>query len=237
MENATSLLFALDKRTYWFYVLPMVTTHRARAIFGFRSNTANVALLAGAKAVYAGVSGNPTFFPNPIPALTLILAQIQALDSAQATVGTRVKGAGTVRNAKRAALVSSLEQLLKYVQGIADAATVEEAVVIIEAAGFKVAKVPSHQKPPISAKPGGSGVMNVYANAKLLSNGSGKQKVFSWEYTLDGGKTFLPMPPTPGAKTSISGLTPLTNVGFRVAVTLHGQPQGPWTAIYNLAVQ
>jgi hypothetical protein len=45
------------------------------------------------------------------------------------------------------------------------------------------------------------------------------------------------MLPTSGAHTTISGLTPLSTVGFRVAVTLNGQPQGEWTQVFYVVVE
>ncbi len=214
----------------------MGTIRRARAILGFDTSAVG-ALLAGAKGIYAGMSANTATFPAPVPPLATLQAQALAVTDAQATVYTRVRGATTTRNAKRAGLVTTLEQLMKYVQGIADAAGLDQAPMIIESAGYRVGAMGQHQKPILAAKPAGAGTVQLFANAKLLTGGSKKKSFFSWQHTLDGGKTFLStMPSTAEARTQVSGLASMTSVGFRVAVTLAGQPQRDFTQVVYAVV-
>jgi hypothetical protein len=74
------------------------------------------------------------------------------------------------------------------------------------------------------------------ANATaLLGEDLGRKHFFSWEYTLDG-TTFVSMPSTPQVKTTQGGFTPLTTVGFRVAVTVSNSVQGPWSQVVELLV-
>ena len=75
-----------------------------------------------------------------------------------------------------------------------------------------------------------------YIEVDLLGVDAGLKHFFSWEYTTDG-KTFLGMPSTPEANTTMSGLTPLTTVGFRVAVTVAKRPMGPWSQVVNILVR
>jgi hypothetical protein len=41
---------------------------------------------------------------------------------------------------------------------------------------------------------------------------------------------------SPVAQTSISGLTPLTTVGFRVSVNVNKQPPGEWSQVVSILV-
>jgi hypothetical protein len=214
----------------------MGTIRRAKAILGMDTTVVG-ALLAGTKGIYSGMSANVATFPSPVPPLSTMQTQMQAVADAQATVETRVRGATTTRNAKRAILMTTLEQLVTYVQGVADAAGPAQAPMIIELAGMKVAAVGRYQKPVLSAKPGVTGTALLFANAKLLSGGSKKKSFFTWQHTIDGGKTFLTtMLPTATARTSVTGLTSMTSVGFRVAITLAGKPQGDWTQVIYMTV-
>jgi hypothetical protein len=80
-------------------------------------------------------------------------------------------------------------------------------------------------------------VVALEANATALLGSANlrRKHFFSWEYTLDG-KTFVGMPSTPEVKTTQGGLTPLTTVGFRVAVTMSKSVQGPWSQVVDFLV-
>ncbi len=81
------------------------------------------------------------------------------------------------------------------------------------------------------------GSVNLEANAgALLGADAGRKHFFSWGYTTDG-KTFISIPSTPDARTTVAGLTPLTTVGFRVAVTVSKTPMSAWSQVVELLVQ
>ena len=81
-----------------------------------------------------------------------------------------------------------------------------------------------------------SGTVLIEATTLLLDSTT-RRKMYNWEFTTDGGATYSPMPSTPIAKTSISGLTPLTTVGFRVSVTVGKQPRGEWSQMVSILVR
>ena len=100
-----------------------------------------------------------------------------------------------------------------------------------------VLPTPAYQKALLAAKsvlP--SGTVQLDANAKLL-DGTNRRKTFNWRMTLDGEKTFIGLPSTPVGQTLVSGLTPLTTVGFQVSITLHKQPPGPWSQTISILVR
>jgi hypothetical protein len=143
---------------------------------------------------------------------------------------TRAKGAVATRNEKRAALVSLLEQLRAYVQARADASP-ENGASIIESAGMAVRKVATHAARTFTAKAGAvSGSVTLYAKSV------GDRAAYMWEYSTDGGKTWIATPVTLQAKTTISGLTPGATVQFRYQpVSKTGE--GDWSQTVLLLVK
>ncbi len=215
----------------------MATMHRARAKLQIKKRqTASVQ--GRAKAVRDGLTANKLGkFGSPNPTPTLIDGQITTLDKAESLARTRAAGAASARNVERTALVGLLETALTYVQQIADAsATYDEAVAVIEAAGMLVAIVPQHNKQILEIKQGpqsGSAVLSAFA--RLLGAGGHTKAFFNWQQTSDG-KTFINLPSTPKAKTTVTGLTPLATYGFRVSVTKADGTTGEWTQIFYFIV-
>ena len=63
---------------------------------------------------------NTPSFPNPSPPLATVTATIAALEATQSAAQACTHGAVTLRNEKRTALISLLEQLKTHVQTAAD---------------------------------------------------------------------------------------------------------------------
>jgi hypothetical protein len=154
-----------------------------------------------------------SWFPSPVPPLTVVDAATDALDAAQ--TATLLGGIDTVavRDEKRRDLVSLLEQLRAYVQSIADA-NPEQAMSIIESAGMFVKK---KGFPPLrkwSAKPG-----PVSGSVILFAPKAGNRASYEWAYSLDGMKTWISLPITVKATTTVEGLPPGATVYFRYRAT------------------
>jgi hypothetical protein len=203
------------------------STHRSRVILGLAKSSS--ALVTQATNVVTRMAGNP-YFPTPVPNLALITTAIGALQTAEAATVSRTKGAAAARNQKRKELVALLEQLGGYIQTVADA---DEAngPAIIESAGFAVRKTPTRTARVFAAKQGSnSGV------AMLVAASAGHRSAYDWQYSTDGGKTWVLLPPTLQAKTSVTGLTPGAVVQFKYrAVTKSGADD--WSPPVSLAIQ
>ena len=167
------------------------------------------ALITFAAGIVTAMTGNPAF-PSPIPALALVTAAIAALQLAETDALTRAKGTAAVRNDKRAALVDLLEQLRAYIQAQANA-TPENGVAIIQSAGLAVRKTPTHGTRTFTANPG-----PVSGAVKLYTKSAGARSAYLWEYSTDGGKTWVAAPVTVQARTTITGLPVGATVLFRV---------------------
>ena len=82
------------------------------------------------------------------------------------------------------------------------------------------------------------GSVELEANARaLLGDNLHRKHLFCWAYTTDGGQTFVTLPSTPRARTTVTSLTPLTSVGFRVAVTTSNGLMGPWNPVVDLMIR
>ena len=207
----------------------MTTTkvpHRPVAILSLPKKVP--ALITHAQAIVSAMTGNPAF-PSPAPALAALVTAIEDLQTAETAALSRVKGAVAVRNEKRAALVTLLEQEKSYVQTTADA-NLETATSVIESAHIGVRKIPVHKPRTFEALQGA-----VSGSAKLVAKSAGARASYEWQYSIDGGKTWVPAPVTLQAKTTITGLTPATSVMFRYRpVTKKGE--GDWSQTLSLLV-
>ena len=176
------------------------------------------------------MTSNPSF-PTPTPTVAAIIAAVNDLHSAETTALSRAKGAATVRNDKRTVLVSLLQQLRGYVQGVADA-TPENGAAIIQSAGLGVRKIPSRGKREFEAQEG-----PLTGSAIVTAVSAGPRSSYEWQFSVDGGKTWVLAPATIQGKTTISGLPSGTTVQFRyLAVTPKGG-QGDWSPATSLLVK
>ena len=158
--------------------------------------------------------------------------------------GTRAVGAAAIRNAKRDALCTAIEQERVYVLSLC-VANPEQAQALILAAGMHVAAIGDHSKALLGVLlvAGQPGRVMLKANRKLLTAGRGaKLSQINWRYTVDGGKTYVTST-TPLAKTTLTGLPSMTTGGLSGlrhrlegdhGVVPHGQCPGPLSAFVIL---
>ena len=210
------------------------TSPRPRASFGVAKDYA-VGVLARAKIIYAAMLAAAATFVSPTVTMVAFLALIQALDQAQQAAATRAKGLATLRNTKRDAVWTAMESLRIYVQGLADVATAENAAALIELAGLLVAGSASHPKAILQAKLTTTpGVVQLIANASILTGKTSRSVTFNWQWSLDG-KTWNSLASTPLADTLVPNLTLMTTYQFRVSATV-SRTTGDWSQPVGLLV-
>jgi hypothetical protein len=184
-------------------------------------------LLIRAREIYTGVNTNKVYFASPTPTPATLLTQIQALETAQQAVPTRVAGASAARDAKVNALISTLEALKLYVQGLADAAPPDLAVMIIQAAGMRVKAAPA-PKALLSITPTQPpGTVMLRANVKAITRKKQGNKTVRWGYSTDGGKTWIESA-TPHAHTTLSGLPLGVEIAFRCRISFAKGGESDW---------
>jgi hypothetical protein len=211
-------------------------TKQARASFGVAKNDVP-GVLARAHTMYLAIVATAAGFTALPIAMASFLILIQALESAQQAMA-RSRGLAGVRNSKRNDLWTAMLSLRTYVQGLAAAATHDDAIKIIEAAGLLVAKAGGHQKPLLHAMlTTTQGKVLLKANRKLLigSKGRAKSITFRWQVSSDGGKTWTSLDATPYSSTEVAGLALMTEHRFRVSVVI-GKTAGEWTDEVKLLV-
>lgn len=206
---------------------PSKSVHRSVAVL--KLPTVVAALIAYAQSIVTAMTNNSRL-PSPTPALTLIAAAIAALQSAQSAALARTIGAVTARNDKKAALVALLQQLRMYVQNVADSDP-ENSAAIIQSAGIAVKKT-AVRKPRVFDAVQGA----VSGTVKLVVPAASNRSAYDWQYSTDGGKTWLLLPSTMQAKTSVTGLAAGSTVQFRYrALTKTGE--GDWSQPLSFLVK
>lgn len=169
------------------------------------------------------MTGN-SWFPAPVPTLAEVQAAIDALDEEETRTLTRVRDAVPARNEKRLVLVARLQHLAAYVQSIADA-NPEHAASIIESAGMYVKKRRGHGGRVFGAEPTG-----ISGEARLTAPKAGDRAAYEFQYSLDGGKTWLglPQPVTTSTTATVENLKRGSTVHFRYRATVKGVT-GDWS--------
>jgi hypothetical protein len=187
------------------------------------------ALVTYVQSIVTAMTGNPSF-PSPVPPLATVSTAAAALHAAESTALARTKGMVAARNDRRTALVTLLQQLRGYIQTVADA-DFETAATVIKSAGIAVKKVPAPKPRTFVAEQGA-----ISGSAKLVAASAGRRASYEWQYSTDGGKTWVIAPATLQAKTTVTGLTPGATVEFRYRpVTKTGE--GNWSQTVQLIVK
>ncbi len=203
------------------------TTHRALVALALPNTVP--ALITYALRIVTAMTGNLAF-PTPVPALSAVTAAVNSLQSAEQSALARTKGAVATRNEQRTALVSLLQHLKAYIQVTADA-NAENATSIIESAGVAVRKEPVRKPRVFAAKPGANS-----GTVELVTAAAGRRASYEWQFSTDGGKTWVSAPSTLQAKTTVTGLTAGTTVAFRFKSVVKAG-ESDWSAPVALLVK
>ena len=178
-------------------------------------------LLTMARAIVTSMTEN-AWFPDPQPPLATVRAAIDELADAETATLTKTTGTVAKRDEKRFALVSLLHRVQSYVQSKVDA-NPENGPSIIQGAGLEVKKKAGPPARVFTAKQGPTS-----GSVILLAPKAGHRAGYEWAYSLDGGTTWIALPFTVQARTTVTGLKPGSKVGFRYrAVTKDGA--GDWS--------
>lgn len=186
--------------------------------------------LSLAKAILSAVSNAKTTFPTPTPPLTQLTNDVNAFDTAQTSALTHAKGAVQARNAAMAVVIADLDQLRAYVQTVADADP-SNALAIAHSAGMDLRKTKTTSKNDLNAKPG-----KVSGSIAVSARVAGVRSSHEWQYSTDGGKTWISAPSSLQAKTTLTGFTPLTAVMVRHCAVTKAGPQD-WSQPVTVNVQ
>jgi hypothetical protein len=185
-------------------------------------------LIHQARAVVAGLTGNPDF-PSPTPSVATLQAQVDTLDHAQTAVLTRSGTAVPARDAAKTAVESSLRAVRGYVQYVADA-NPERADAIARSAGMSVKASMGRVTPEIAVRKGA-----VPGSVVVTAKSLGRHAMYEWAISTDQGHTWTSVPATFVAKTTIVELAIGTSYAFRVRTHSRTGVDG-WSSVVTFVV-
>jgi hypothetical protein len=175
-----------------------------------------------AQMVHDTIEAHPSTLPTPSPPLVLLQAHISDLMTKQSAAASRSIHDLDARDIAHNLVAVDLNNERAYVAQVVNASP-GDAAVIVAHAGMSLRKTPSFIRPILALKRGiNSGMLHAIAKAVPGA------KAYEWEYSLDGGTTWLYLPPTTQAKTTVQNLTPGIKVWFHFrALTKAGL--GDWS--------
>ncbi|HEY6460919.1 MAG TPA: fibronectin type III domain-containing protein [Polyangiaceae bacterium] len=177
----------------------------------------------------AALVNNP-HFPLPDTVIAAFDDALTKYDAAEKATQTRAPGTIAARNAAKVVYVGAVHALKARIQQVADA-TPEQAEAIITSTTLTVKKTPARTKDAFVARYGvTSGSVEVIARAAAL------RASYEWQYSVDGAKTWVSVPNTLQAKTTITLLPVATVVEFRFRATTKSG-QGDWSQPTSLLVK
>ena len=159
--------------------------------------------------VHDQMAVNAKSLPSPNPTLVVFQGQIDDLTTKEALAKTRANGAVGDRDQSRAVVKASLASERAYVEGLCNA-DAGNALVLAQDAGMSLRVSSPRNKPPLAVKAG-----TVSGTVQIVAKATKGAKTNLWQYSLDGGKTWIDLPPTTRASTALTSLTPGTTVTVR----------------------
>lgn len=155
------------------------------------------------------------YLPSPSPPLAILSDDLDTLEAAEVLVLGRGLGAVAARDLAQRRVEADLEAEKAYVLWIT-VQTPELADAIITSSGMTRKKFTKYQKPFLDASMGPA-PGQVILRAKAVAR---KGASYEWQFSSDGGETWLTSGYTTMADTSVPGLTPGTTYLFRFRSTI-----------------
>jgi hypothetical protein len=159
------------------------------------------------RVIVTKMTGN-IYFPNEGAFLVIVAAHIDLLDAAEQATHKGPKGAVADRDAKLMVVRSDMRLLKGHVQAAADA-DLPNSKSIIESSGMYVVQKILRSKPQLAARYGA-----VPTIVDLFAKASKRKASYAWQMSADG-QSWVDLPGTMTANTTVAGLTPGTLYAFR----------------------
>jgi hypothetical protein len=178
--------------------------------------------------VLQSMTNNP-WFASMAALIATTTTDLATLLSAQAKALSKAKGAVEARDDAKKVVVDDLKLLKSGVQTIINQ-NPGVAATIIESAGFFQRKATLPFKPNLEARMAPVTPGEVLVRARAVKRAS-----YEWQYSLDGGKTWIAMGTTTVANTSLLGMTAGTTVLFRFRTTV-SKTTSDWSPTLSFVV-
>jgi len=180
-------------------------------------------LIVQATAVVTAIGSDPTAFPSPDPLLSDVQDHVDALAQAEVRARSRTFGAASARDDALQIVKDDLRALVAYVQTRCNQSP-EAAAVIAETAGMRLKTVTPRVKPLLQIKRVSPGTVRIIARAAR----KGQKTFYDWEYSANGGQSWIALQSTTSASTELGGLTAMTTYAFRFRKVDKSRP-GAWS--------
>ncbi len=204
---------------------------RPLAVFNIKKYLQIGAFLLKVIGIVQNIKNNAGMYATPKPPILTVEGHLDELKDAEIAVQTRAPGSAQARDEKYDQVLDDVHTLQNYVQDLADEAVdTQAAITVITTSGFDLKVNGVRVKPVLSAKntvlPG---------VAKLIAKAAGQRAIYNWQQSADNGTTWVDLPDTLKANTTVSGLTPASRVLFRVQAVTKDGPLG-WCQPVSLIV-
>jgi hypothetical protein len=184
--------------------------HTIRVVLKLPKRIADFMIVA--QKIHDQMAANTATLPSANPSLAILQPQIDKVSTLQALVKARATGSVADRDAAVRVLAVSLNSERSYVESVCNE-NPTDALSIAEDAGMTLRTVATRVKPPLAAKAG-----RVTGTVVLVAKATKGAKANSWQYSTDGGKTWIDLPQTTKANTTVPNLQPGMTVEFRQRV-------------------
>jgi hypothetical protein len=183
-------------------------------------------LIVFGRRVVQAMTNNP-WFPSPSPPLATVTADLDALEIAEAAVRNGAPDAAAERDTKLRAVKIDLLGLKAHVHGIA-LQHPDQGDEIILSASLSPKRVGRRTKDPLAARMG-----KAPQTVELRARSAGKFAAYEWQYSTDGGQTWIALATTTSASTLLPGVTLGTTYLFRVRST-RKNVASDWSQVVSL---
>ena len=182
--------------------------------------------------VSADIAANPTLFATPLPTVATVDTNIGLMDDGQALVEQRKPGGVDARDAAYNVVVDNVRTWLRYVQNLIDAEPDPiQQMLIANSSGFDIRVNGVYIKPPLRIIP-----LETPGQLKLLAVAAGQRAAYSWQMSSNNGASWVDLPVTNSASTTVTGLATGARLLFRYHYTVKNIA-GPWSFNVSVIVQ
>ncbi len=180
-------------------------------------------LVIFAQVVHDKMAENVGWFPTPDPSLATLQSLIDDVKQKAADVRSVGVGGVTRRDAAQKTLLTALNSERAYVEKVA-IANPASAAVIAQAAHMNLRKAGSVSPPVLLVEHG-----DLSGSLRMRAGGISGATVYAWQYSLDGGLTWIDMPKTTRASTRLGNLAPKTTVHVRFRALMRKTGYTDWS--------
>ncbi len=185
-------------------------------------------LIVYARHIVACMTNN-SWFTTPNPSLANVTTHVDALDTCEVAVRAKAPGSVEARDVQMAVVGADMSSLKTYVWSVA-VLNLAQALAIIASSGLPLRRFTIRQKAQLAALMGATP-----GEVVLRAKAAGARVIYTWQVSMDGGKTWTTIGVTNVANTTLAGQTPGTTCSFRFCATVK-KVTGEWSQTVSLLI-